>query len=53
MSTKILILSLIIDKCLSYQIPLVLSFIDYEQVFDSVDRRAIAKVLALYTRRIH
>ena len=25
--------------------PLVLSFIDYEQAFDSVDRRALAKVL--------
>ena len=31
---------LIIQKCLSYQTPLVLSFTDYyEQVFDSADRR--------------
>ena len=27
---------------------MVLSFIDYEQAFDSVDRRALAKVLSLY-----
>ena len=27
---------------------LVLSFIDYEQAYDSVDRRALAKVLSLY-----
>ena len=27
---------------------MVLSFIDYEQVFDAVDRRASAKVLSLY-----
>jgi len=26
----------------------ILSFIDYEQAFDSVDRRALAKVLSLY-----
>jgi hypothetical protein len=32
---------------LSYQTPLVLSFIDYGQGFDSVDRRALAKVLSL------
>ena len=25
-----------------------LSFIDYEQVFDYIDRRALAKVLSLY-----
>jgi hypothetical protein len=31
---------LIIEKCLSCQTPLALSFIDYEQAFDSVDRRS-------------
>ena len=36
------ILRLIIEKCLSHQTPLVLSFIDYEQAFDSADRRALA-----------
>ena len=41
-------LRLIIEKSLSCQTPLVLSFIDYEQAFDSVDRRALAKVLSLY-----
>ena len=30
------------------QTPLILSFMDYEQAFDSVDRRALAKVLSLY-----
>ena len=40
-------LRLIIEKCLSCQTPLVLSFMDYEQVFDSVDRRAFTKVLSL------
>jgi len=29
--------------------PLVLSFIDYDQVFDTVDRRALAKVPSLYS----
>ena len=38
----------IIEKCLSFQTPLVLSFIDYEQAFDSVDRRDLVKVLSLY-----
>jgi hypothetical protein len=33
---------------LSFQTPLILSFIDYEQAFDSVDRRALVKVLSLY-----
>ncbi|XP_065575526.1 uncharacterized protein LOC136037037 [Artemia franciscana] len=37
-----------IEKCLSCQTPLVLSFIDYEQAFDSVDRRALKQVLTLY-----
>ena len=41
-------LRLIIEKCLSYQTPLVLSLIDFEQAFNSVDRRALAKVLSLY-----
>ena len=41
-------LRLIIEKSLRCQTPLVLSFIDYEQAFDSVDRRALAKVLSLY-----
>jgi len=39
---------LINEKCLSDQTHLVLSFIDDEQAFDSVDRRASAKVLSLY-----
>ena len=46
MSTKFF-LWLLVDKCLSCQTPLVLSFIDYEQAFDSVDRRALSKVLSL------
>ena len=37
---QIFTLRLIIEKCLCYQTPLVLSFIDYEQTFDVVDRRA-------------
>ena len=45
---QIFTLWLIIEKCLSCQTFSVLSFIDYEQVFDSVDRRALAKVLSLY-----
>jgi len=38
--SQIFHLRLKIKKCLSYEKPLVPSFIDYEQVFDSVDRRA-------------
>ena len=45
---QIFTLWLIIEKCLSCQTPLVLSLIDYEQAFDFVDRRALAKVLSLY-----
>ena len=45
---QIFTLRLMIEKCLSCQTPLVLSFIDYDQAFDSVDRRALAKVLSLY-----
>ena len=33
---------------LGCQTPLVLSFIDFEQAFDSVHRRALAKVSSLY-----
>ncbi|XP_065565855.1 uncharacterized protein LOC136030711 [Artemia franciscana] len=45
---QIFTLRLIIEKCLSRQTPLVISFTDFEQVFDSVDKRAFAKVLSLY-----
>ena len=45
---QIFTLRLIIEKCLSFQTPLVLSFIDYEQAFNSVDKRASVKVLSLY-----
>jgi len=45
---QIFTLRLIIEVCLSCQTHLVLSFLDYEQAFDSVDRRALAKVLSLY-----
>ena len=41
-------LRLIIEKSLRCQTPLVLSFIDYEQAFDSADRRALANFLSLY-----
>ena len=45
---QIFTLRLIIEKCLSCQTHLVLSFIDYEQAFNSVDKRALAKVFSLY-----
>jgi len=45
---QIYALRLIFETCLSCLTLLVLSFIDYEQAFDSVDRRALAKVLSLY-----
>ena len=47
MRNKIIYLYLLF-KSLPCQTPLVLSFIDYEQAFDSVDRRALAKFLSLY-----
>ena len=40
---------LVIEKYLSYQTPLILSFIDYEQVFVSVGRRSLENVLSLYS----
>ena len=45
---QIFTLRSIIEKSLRCQTPLVLNFIDYEQAFDSADRRALAKVLSLY-----
>ena len=45
---QIFTLSLMIEKSLRCQTPLVFSVIDYEQAFDSVDRRALAKILSLY-----
>ena len=45
---QIFTLRLIIEKCLNYQTYSVISFIDYEQIFESVDRRALAKILTLY-----
>ncbi|XP_065568765.1 uncharacterized protein LOC136032370 [Artemia franciscana] len=45
---QIFTLRLIMEKRLSCQTPLVLSFIEYEQAFDFVDRRALGKVLSLY-----
>ena len=45
---QVFTLRFIINKSLRCQTPLVLSFIDYEQAFDSVDRRAVVKVLSLY-----
>ncbi|XP_065557819.1 uncharacterized protein LOC136025760 [Artemia franciscana] len=45
---QILTHRLITEKCLSYQTALVLSFIDYEQTFNYVDRTALVKVLSLY-----
>ena len=45
---QVFALRLIIEKSLRCQTPLVLSFIDYEQDFDSVDRQALSKVLSLY-----
>ena len=45
---QIFALRLIIEKFLSHQASLVLSFIDYEQAFSFVDRRALAKLLSLH-----
>ena len=45
---QIFTLRLIIEKSLSFQTPLVIGFVDYEQAFDSVDRRAVVKILSLY-----
>ena len=45
---QVFTLWLITEKCLCGQTPLVLSFIYYERAFDSVDIRALAKVLSLY-----
>ena len=45
---QVFTLRLIIGKSFRCQTPLVLSFIEYEQLFDSVDRRALTKVLSLF-----
>ena len=44
---QIVIPRLIIKKSLSHQTPSVLSFISYEQVFDSADRKALVKILSM------
>ena len=41
-------LRLIVEKRLSYQTPLVFSFIDYVLALDSVDRTALINVLSLH-----
>ena len=46
---QILSYKLIIEKYLSHQTPFVLSFLDYEQIFDSADKRSLTKVLSLYS----
>ena len=52
---QVFTLRLIIEKSLHCQTPLVLSFINYEQAFDSVDRKSVNKGLIIiwYTRKIH
>ena len=51
---QVFTLRLIIEKSICCQTPLVPSFIDYEQAFDSVDRRALAKVILIWcTRKLH
>ena len=52
---QVFTLRLMIEKSLHCQTPLILSFIDYEEAFDSVDRRALEKVLFLYGKpeKIH
>ena len=44
---QIFTLRLKIEKCLSYETPLVPSFVDYDHAFDSVDRRAFSKSFIL------
>ena len=46
--TKFFTPRLVIEKCLSHQKPLFLSFIDYEPVLDLAGRRALAKAFSLY-----
>ncbi|XP_065564471.1 uncharacterized protein LOC136029881 [Artemia franciscana] len=45
---QVFTLRLVIENSLRCQTPLDLSFIDYEQAFDYVDRRSLTKVLSLY-----
>ena len=45
---QIFILRLIIEKCLNYETPLILGFKDYERAFNSVNKRALSKVLSFY-----
>ena len=42
-------LRVIIKNYLSYKTPLVFTFIDYKQVFNSTDRRALVKALSFYS----
>jgi len=44
--SQIFALTLIIKKCLSHQTPLVLSFTDYEQAFESTDGSPLAKAIS-------
>ena len=44
---QIFTLRIIIEKWLSHQTPLVLSFIDYEQTLDSADKRTLVNAQSL------
>ena len=41
---------LIIEDRLNNHIPLVFSLVDYDQTFDSADRKALVKLLSLHSR---
>ena len=47
-SEQILMLRNIIEQCIEFQQPILLNFVDFKKVFDSIHRASLWKIAALY-----
>ena len=46
--TKIFTLRRILEQVLEYRSPLLITFVDFEKAFDSIDREGLWKIMATY-----